>query len=316
VNIENLIGRLRPRRRVEGIAAALLPFELDGRVAVEAFQRNLLATRGAGLTNAVNMDTGYVNLLGESEQRDVLRWTREALGAGVPFVAGAYIEGLDGDLVSLYRRQLDAIAEAGGTPIIFQTARMHALGAREQVSLYREVCRGFPAVLGFELSPVFAPSGAVFDDELVRGLLDIPEMKGMKHSSLDRATELRRLALRDEARPEFRIYTGNDLGINMIEYGSDYLLGLAAFAPDKFAERDRLWEEGDADYYALSDALQHLGNVAFRTPVPAYKHSAAVFLHLRGKVPSPLTHPNSPRRPPWEAEILRDCAARLGFGVM
>ena len=27
----------------------------------------------------------------------------------------------------------------------------------------------------------------------------------------------------------------------MIEYGSDYLLGLASFAPDKFAERDRLW---------------------------------------------------------------------------
>jgi dihydrodipicolinate synthase/N-acetylneuraminate lyase len=313
VNIESLIGRLRPRRRVEGIAAALLPYEPDGRVAVEAFRRSLKATHAAGLTNAVNMDTGYVNLLAEGEKLDVLRWTREALGAGVPFVAGAYIEGLEGDPVSLYRRQMDAIAEAGGTPIIFQTARMHALSAREKVSLYREVCRGFPTVLGFELSPVFAPSGQVFDDETVRGLLDIPEMKGMKHSSLDRPTELRRLALRDEARPEFRVYTGNDLGIDMIEYGSDYLLGLAAFAPDKFAERDRLWEEGDADYYALSDALQHLGNVAFREPVPAYKHSAAVFLHLGGRIPSPLTHPGSPQRPPWESEILRDCAARLGI---
>lgn len=313
MNIESLVERLRPRRRVEGIAAALLPYEPDGRVAVEAFQRNLVATREAGLTNAVNMDTGYVNLLGEGEKLDVLRWTREALGSGVPFVAGAYIEGLDGDLVSLYRRQMGAIAEAGGTPIIFQTARMHALGARQKVSLYREVCRGFPEVLGFELSPVFAASGAVFDDETVRGLLDIPEMKGMKHSSLDRLTELRRLALRDEARPEFRVYTGNDLGVNMIEYGSDYLLGLAAFAPEKFAERDRLWEGGDASYYALCDALQHLGNVAFRAPVPAYKHSAAVFLHLAGRIPSPLTHPASPRRPPWEPAILLDCAARLGI---
>jgi len=313
VNIESLIERLRPRRRVEGIAAALLPFEADGRVAVEAFQHNLRATHAAGLVNAVNMDTGYVNHLGEGEKLDVLRWTVEALGAGVPFVAGAYIEGLDGDVVSLYRRQMDSIAEAGGTPIIFQTARLHALGAREKVSVYREVCRGFPEVLGFELSPVFAPSGEVFDDETVRGLLDIPEMKGMKHSSLDRLTELRRLALRDRARPEFRVYTGNDLGIDMIEYGSDYLLGLAAFAPERFAERDRLWEEGDADYYALSDALQHLGNVAFRAPVPAYKHSAAIFLHLAGKIPSPLTHPDSPKRQPWESDILRDCAGRLGI---
>ena len=314
MNIESLIGRLRPRRRVEGIAAALLPFEPDGRVAVGAFRQNLRATRDAGLTNAVNMDTGYVNLLTEAEKLDVLRWTREALGGGVPFVAGADVEGQDGDLVTLYRRQMDAVAEAGGTPIIFQSARMHSMSAREKVSLYREVCRGYPAVLGFELSPVFAPNGQVFDDETVRGLLDIPEMLGMKHSSLDRPTELRRLALRDEARPEFRVYTGNDLGIDMIEYGSDYLLGLAAFAPEKFAERDRLWEEGDASYYALSDALQHLGNVAFRAPVPAYKHSAAVFLHMAGRIPSPLTHPASPNRPPWEADILHDCAARVGIG--
>ena len=45
----------------------------------------------------------------------------------------------------------------------------------------------------------------------------------------------------------------------MIEYGSDCLLGLACFAPEKFAERDRLWRNGDARYYALSDALpQHV----------------------------------------------------------
>jgi 4-hydroxy-tetrahydrodipicolinate synthase len=314
VNVESLIERLRPRRRVEGIAAALLPFGGDGRVAVEAFKEHLRATHAAGLANAVNMDTGYVNLLGEREQSEVLRWTREALGAGVPFFAGAYVDGLEGDLVSLYRRRMDEIAEAGATPVIFQSVRTHALGAREKVSLYREACRGYREVLGFELNPAFAPGGEVFDEETVRGLLDIPEMKGIKHSSLDRVTELRRLALRDRARPEFRIYTGNDLGIDMIEYGSDYLLGLATFAPEKFAERDRLWEAGDAAYYALNDSLQHLGDVAFRAPIPAYKHSAAVFLHLRGKIPSPHTHPRAPTRPAWEAHILRACAVRLGLG--
>jgi 4-hydroxy-tetrahydrodipicolinate synthase len=125
-------------------------------------------------------------------------------------------------------------------------------------------------------------------------------------------TELGRLALRDAHRPEFQIYTGNDLGINMIEYGSDYLLGLATFAPEKFAERDRLWRAGDPAYYALSDALQYLGNVAFRDPVPAYKHSAAVFLHLTGRIPTDLPHPRNPKRPTWEREILQDCARRLG----
>src|ERR1017187_1871433 len=99
--------------------------------------------------------------------------------------------------------------------------------------------------------------------------MDIPEIKGLKHSSLHRLVELERLSLRDAHRPDFRIYTGNDLGINMIEYGSDYLLGLAAFAPEKFAERDGLGETADPEDCNLSDTLQYLGNVAFRHPVPA-----------------------------------------------
>ena len=107
---------------------------------------------------------------------------------------------------------------------------------------------------------------------------------------------MERLALRDKLRPDFRIYTGNDLAIDMMEYGSDYLLGLATFAPEKFAERDRLWECGDVAYYELSDALQHLGNVAFRLPIPAYKHSAAIFLNVTGKIPSDRTHPRNATR--------------------
>src|SRR5712671_6438519 len=313
MKIDALMEKRKLRRTVEGIAAALLPFEADGSVAVEAFQRHLVATRRAGLMNAVNMDTGYVNYLGDAEKLEVLRWTREALGDGVAFVAGAYIEGQSGDVVALYRRELERIVEFGGVPILFQTARLHGKSAEEKTAAYREICRGFPRVLAFELGPMFAPNGEIFDDETVRRLMDIPELVGMKHSSLDRVVELGRLALRDAVRPEFRIYTGNDLGINMIEYGSDYLLGLATFAPEKFAERDRLWAAGDPGYYALSDALQHLGNIAFRQPVPAYKHSAAILLHRVGRIPSSLAHPKNAQRPFWEQEILRDCAVRLGY---
>jgi len=313
MNIDHILQRVNPGRIVHGIAAALLPFESDGRIAVDAFQQRLIATHQAGLTNAVNMDTGYVNYLSLEERKRVLAWTHEALGPGTSFVAGAYIEGEHGDVVTLYRREMDRIAAAGATPIIFQTAQLHGFSALDKIAIYRDICRGFSAVLAFELHPVFAPNGEIFDEETFCGLMDIPELKGMKHSSLDRLTELERLELRNAYRPEFRIYTGNDLGIDMIEYGSDYLLGLAAFAPEKFAERDRLWRDGDVRYYALSDALQHLGSVAFRPPIPAYKHSAAVFLHLCGRIPSPRTHPQNPERPEWESAILRDCAARLGL---
>jgi dihydrodipicolinate synthase/N-acetylneuraminate lyase len=315
MNIEQIIKSQVLDRKVQGIAAALLPYEQDGRVAVEAFQRHLQHTHRAGLMNAVNMDTGYVNYLDEPEKLEILRWTREALGNDTPFVAGAYVETETGDLVSLYRRQMDAIATCGAIPILFQTSRLHGKTTAEKISFYRASSRGYARVLAFELGSMFAPNGEIFDEDTFLRLMDIPEIKGLKHSSLDRLVELRRLSLRDARRPDFKIYTGNDLGINMIEYGSDYLLGLAAFAPEKFAERDRLWGAGDAAYYALSDALQHLGNNAFRAPVPAYKHSAAVFLHLLGRIPSSRTHPKSAQRPDWELQIMGDCARRLGYEV-
>jgi len=313
LTVNDILERKKPRRKIQGIAAALLPYKEDGKIAVQAFQQHLIATHRAGLMNAVNMDTGYVNFLSEEEKHNVLRWTREALGSNVPFFAGAYIEMASGDAVALYRQQMDTIASIGAIPILFQTARLHGRSAAEKANTYTAVCMGYPQVLAFELSQKFAANGEIFDADTFRRLLDIPEIKGMKHSSLDRILELQRLRVRNSHRPDFRIYTGNDLGIDMIEYGSDYLLGLATFAPEKFAERDRLWQAGNPAYFELSDALQYLGNIAFRDPVPAYKHSAAVFLHLTGRIPAPFTHSGNAKRPEWEREILRDCAARLGL---
>jgi 4-hydroxy-tetrahydrodipicolinate synthase len=314
MTIEELLKRQQPRRKVQGIAAALLPYSPDGKIAVDAFAQQLISTHQAGLMNAVNMDTGYVNYLTDDEKQDVLAWTRHALGQSIPFIAGAYIENQSGsDVVALYRQEMDAIVRFDGIPIVFQTARVRGEAPKTIARIYRDAVRGFPHVLAFELGSMFAENGEIYDLETVQRLMDIPEIEGMKHSSLSRLAELERLALRDAHRPDFRIYTGNDLGINMIEYGSDYLLGLAAFAPEKFAERDRLWQAGDPEYYALSDALQHLGNVAFRAPVPAYKHSAAVFLNLIGRIPSDRTHPKNLQRQPWESEILIDCGRRLSL---
>ncbi len=307
--LERLYSRRRMGRKITGIAAMLLPFEADGTFATDAYQVSIREIVDAGLTPAVNMDTGYVNLLTPDERALVLELARQATQD--PFVAGVFIEDQPGDPVELYRREMERVAAHGGTPILFQTARMHALTPREKVAVYAMAAKGFEAVHVFELGKMFAPNGEIWPIEVFEEILQIPEIKGAKHSSLDCALELERLALRDRLRPEFQIFTGNDLGSEMVEYGSDYLLGLAAFSPEKFAERDRLWEAGDFRYRALSDALQHLGNTAFRPPVPAYKHSAAIFRHLLGKIPSPRTHPRSPSRPPWEAELLRDCAVRL-----
>jgi dihydrodipicolinate synthase/N-acetylneuraminate lyase len=158
---------------------------------------------------------------------------------------------------------------------------------------------------------MFAPFGKIFDLDTYAGLLDIPECVGAKHSSLDRGLEWQRLKLRDERRPDFWVLTGNDLAIDMVMYGSDYLLGLSTFAPDLFAKRDAMWAAGDPGFYELNDLLQYLGFFAFRPPVPAYKHSAAQLLKLRGWIASDEPHPNGLRRPESDVAILRDIAERV-----
>ena len=113
-------------------------------------------------------------------------------------------------------------------------------------------------------------------------------------------------------RPDFIVYTGNDFAIDMVMYGSDYLLGLSTFAPDLFARRDRMWEQGDPAFFELNDRLQYLGMFAFRTPGPGYKHTAAQFLKLRGWIRCDATHPDSTQRPESDIEVLREIGRRLG----
>ena len=167
--------------------------------------------------------------------------------------------------------------------------------------------------IGFELGTMFAPFGRIYSLDLYRGLMGIPQCMGAKHSSLSRQLEWERLVLRDQVRPDFRVLTGNDLAIDMVMYGSDYLLGLSAFAPDLYAQRDAWWESGDSRFYELNDKLQYLGCLAFRDPVPAYKHSAAMFLKLRGWIETDQSHPQSPNRPESDREILRGIVRQLGI---
>ena len=307
------IALLRPRRKIEGASAILLPFGGDGAVDWRAFAGHVGRTADAGLTPAVNMDTGYVNLIGDEIRLEVLRRTRETLDGG-PFFAGAFVADRPGDFwdrdASL--REIDLITGSGGVPVVFQSFGLTGLGDDEIVTAYAEIGRHVDRFLAFELAREFAPFGRIYSIGVFRGLLGIRSCVGAKHSSLQREPEWLRLIERDRVRPDFRVYTGNDLAIDMVMYGSDYLLGLSTFAPDLFARRDALWEAGDPALYGLNDLLQYLGCFAFRPPVPAYKHSAAMFLHLRGWSDGHRTHPESPTRPPGDLEVLRDIARRLG----
>lgn len=304
---------LKPRRPIRGISAILLPFAESGAVDWPAFDAHVQRTAEAGLTPAVNMDTGFVNLLDDTTYREVLRRTRSLLD-GREFVAGAFVADQTGTKFHLagYQRRMELIQASGGLPIVFPSFGLVELPPDKLIAAYREIGRACDQFLAFELTPMLAKFGAIYDLNTFAGLLDIPQCIGEKHSSFQREPEWQRLRLRDERRPDFTVYTGNDFAIDMVMYGSDYLLGLSTFAPDLFARRDAYWAAGDPRFYELNDQLQYLGMFAFRSPSPAYKHSAAQFLKLRGWLTCDRTHPRSPERPASDVEVLREIGQRLG----
>jgi dihydrodipicolinate synthase/N-acetylneuraminate lyase len=304
---------VRPGRQISGHAAVLLPFSPAGAPDWPAFTSLLHRTAAAGLTPAVNMDTGFVNLLTPAERAEVLARTRAAL-AGQPFVGGVFVDDRPGAAwdPDAYRAAAHEVVQAGGTPIVFPSYGLTGLEGPEVVAAHETVGQDLDTFYAFELSPVFVPFGRVYPLDVFEGLLGIRACTGAKHSSLSRAAEWARLEVRDRVRPGFRLFTGNDLAIDMVMWGSDYLLGLAAFAPDLFAARDRLWAAEDPAFYEANDALQALGDFTFRPPVPAYKHSCAQMLHLRGWLDGDSVHPDSPRRPDSDREVLTALGQRLG----
>ena len=311
----DITDRLRPRRRITGISAVLIPYTPDGTIDWPAVEAHMARTHSVGLTPAVNMDTGYVQLLSDADKARVLD-----LAAAVTrgeFVAGAYVADATGETFDLdaYLHAAAAITERGGTPVIFPSHGLNELDDEGWVAAHRAIAAQVDRFIGFELGAMFVPYGRIVSLDAYRELMGIPQCIGAKHSSLSRELEWDRLTARDALRSDFKVFTGNDLAIDMVMYGSDYLLGLSTFGPEEFAARDRMWASGDPRFYELNDLLQYLGEFAFRDPVPGYRHNAAMFFELRGWAATDLTPPGAPRRPESDRAILATILERLGeFG--
>lgn len=313
------IADVPQRRSIEGISAVLLPVTADGSIDWDGFAAHVARTVAAGIVPAVNMDTGYVHSLDGTTRRRVLEVAREVIGPAVAgdLVAGACVVDAAGAPFDErgYLAECEPILAAGATPVLFPSYGLNAGSEAEAVARIGALAARLPSFIGFELSTAFHPAGRILSLAAWRDLLHLPNCRGAKHSSLSRRLEWERLALRDRERPEFHLYTGNDLAIDMVRSGSDWLLGLSTAAPAAFAKRDAWLLAGDLRAYELDDALQALGSFTFRTPVPAYKHSMAQVLKARGWIGCDDPFPGSPRRPESDREILSTILERIDAAV-
>jgi dihydrodipicolinate synthase/N-acetylneuraminate lyase len=303
---------IRTQRAITGMSAVFLPFKQDRVIDWEGFNSHLERTIASGLIPAVNMDTGSIQHIGTDDRVKVLDITS---GHCRHFVAGACVVDHQGDSLNLsaYRKAMDEVILRGGIPVVFPSWGLNSLANNHWLAAVEQITAAAEKFIAFELGEQFVPYGRILDTETWSNLLDLPNCIGAKHSSLDRSLEWQRLIIRNAKRPDFMVLTGNDLAIDMVIYGSDYLLGLSSFAPELFAQRDKLWLDGDPGFYGLNDSLQYLGQFVFRDPVPSYKHSAAQFLHICGTLSHEHPPPGVEPRADSDRPVLEDIAGRLGL---
>ena len=305
-----VVVKIRTRRPIEGISAVLLPFRKDGSIDFDSFAENLLRTVDVGLTPAINVEFGLVDRLTRSERADVLDLVRDVMVAR-PFVAGAFVDDPSGDTTDQYLQALSEVVAEGGTPVVMPSGGLASLDESSYIRLHQTLAAHSPNFIAFEADPQVIASGKIQSQATVRELMAIPQIIGLRHSSMSRRLEWERLGLRDEVRPDFRIYSGNDIALDMVTYGSDYFLSVSACAPEAFALRDEYWRKGDARFYELKDVLQSLGMLMFRPPIAAAHHSASQMLKLRGRIESDSPANGIPSRPTSDIEILTKIITRL-----
>ncbi len=300
-----------PRRRIRGASAVLLPMTADGGIDWAGWAAHLDRTIAAGLVPAVNMDTGFGPYLSHQDRARVLA---ETAARTDDFIGGVHLDDRPGDPLDTDALVAAAVAVAGtgALPIVFPNFGLAGAADDQLVEAHRVLGEQVDRFLAFELGPMFHPAGRLFSNEVFAAVLGIDAVVGAKHSSLRRDVEWSRIHARDHLRPDFALMTGNDLAIDLVVHGVDYLLGLSTFDPEAFAARDAAWAAGDeARFWELNDLLQYLGQFSFRAPVPAYRHDAQTYLHLRGLLGSDATHPRSPARPPSDRDVLADIATQL-----
>ena len=164
---------VQSRRTILGMSAVLLPFTGDGDVDWGAFTSLVERTVAAGLVPAVNMDTGYVQLLDDATRGRVLD-VAAAHASTAGFVAGAFVADAPGASFDLdaYLRAMEAVASRGGTPVVFPSCGLNALDESEWVAAHDEMGRRVDRFIGFELGSMFVPYGRIYSVAAYEGLLE------------------------------------------------------------------------------------------------------------------------------------------------
>jgi hypothetical protein len=250
------------------------------------------AQRGMGLAAADAMRLAEMTLAEDPRH-----------GAGT--AVGIATDGLESgvatldELTAAYRRQLEFVAERGGTPVVMASRQLAhvAEGPGDYFTVYDRLLSDAPGpVILHWLGDVFDPelTGYWGDPDPARamdtvvGLIATHEDKvaGIKISLLDPTYELE---LRRRLPAGVALFTGDDFNYTEMIAGdhtghSHALLGaFAALAPWASAALKRLDAGDENGFRAILEPTQRLSRLIFTAPTPFYKVGIVWLAYLSGK---------------------------------
>jgi len=300
---------LRVRLRWGLVPAVPVPRRLDGTLH-EAAQEDYVAWMAAqpiaGV--AVWVHTGRGLLLSPEMRRDVLRSWRVGIGPDRSIVAGAGARPTDPNYVASAVRMAEEAAEGGADALLCFAPTPYRAEPHHVLAYHRALARvGLPLLLFFLYE---AAGGVTYSEDVLRELLSLPEVAGIKMATLDSVMTYQNVArlIRDEF-PDTLLITGEDrfLGYSMLAGAQGALIGMGAALPSAQAALvGSPPVDNPAEFLRLTRAVDRYAQATFRAPMEGYIQRMLWSLADTGVLPEDATHdPDGPTLEAWEREAVR-----------
>ena len=312
--------RLVERLRGTLLPAVVTPMDSGGVVAYDA----LTAYAGALTTQSVGgiavwAHTGRGLYLSPGDRAKVLETWRQA--TDVPIVAGvgvprsAEAAGLQEAADATVEMALAAAAGGADAVMVYPLAALGELpdGDAQAVALHERVAAesGLPLV-GFYLHG--EAGGYPYSPALIRELLSLDAMLGVKTATLDRAIGCQDAIWAGRGTGKLLI-TGEDrmYGPSFMWGADTALVGIASAQVELSAAVLRRWTAGDhSGFLTASDRLDRFAAATFYAPIEGYVQRMLWAAEWEGLVPAAAAHdPYGPELPPGERDQVIRCLEQL-----
>lgn len=262
------------------IPATIVPMDVRGDIDEPALRQYLRWVSAQGpVALAINADTGETTHLSHAERLRVLEIAKEE--SSVPCVCG--LSGPATHNALSYAR--DFRAAGADALLVFPVPAYLSTPLDPQIPLrYHQAIAsvGLPMIL-FQLQP--ALGGFLFDQDLLRQLLAIDGVIGMKEASFDARRFVDVVQTMRSNDPSHSILNGNDnfLIESFVLGATGALVGFGAIMTSQQTEMIRAWQKGrNEDALALGERVQRLADVVFAAPIGQYRARIKECLKLIG----------------------------------